>query len=314
MIAIKRRNTCRSCQPGWLWLMLFLTIGTSGLGCAMTPYRYGRFHETTESDGPVPKVPFVFGQPNKTVDRIAMIASAPSRILPLSSKVSNHALSEETAEKLQTYLEENDLADVLVRVNQYDPLGEWDRLRENTRIAPGWRYTFGTASLLGYTLFPGRIFGGDHYNPFSNSLHVNSDVPALLMAESAYAKDLHSRRWAGAYAVINEFPILSAWRYSIAARDVVGYARLKEDDEIERELYRVVYPIIGVQIALGGHSAASLLTSMPLMALPISALGGALGGHAVGQMQIAIRERQRNAESVQHRKTLAKYNSRPTDW
>ncbi|MBS0205881.1 MAG: hypothetical protein JSS49_23520 [Planctomycetes bacterium] len=58
------------------------------------------------------------------MNRLAIIASAPSQILLLSSRVSNHTLSAETADKLQSYLSENDLAAVLVRVNQYDPIGE----------------------------------------------------------------------------------------------------------------------------------------------------------------------------------------------
>lgn len=39
----------------------------------------------------------------------------------------------------------------------------------------GWRYSIGMLSWLQYTLLPGRLFGGDHYNPYSNTISLYSD-------------------------------------------------------------------------------------------------------------------------------------------
>ena len=228
---------------------------------------------------------------------MAWFVALPSRILPLNPNVNSHTLSADSADQLKTYLQENELTDVLVRVNQYDPGGEWSRLRQNSRIAPGWKYTFGTASVIGYTLFPGRVFGGDIYNPFTNSLYVNSDVPAMLIVEAAYAKDIHARALPGTYAAVNEFPVLTLWRHTRAVNDTLGYA-LKEDNwDLERDTYRTVYPLMGVHAALGGHSAASWAMAMPMITIPISMVGGAAAGHTVGQTTIAYRERQRKTVS-----------------
>lgn len=271
---------------------MLIVLALCGSGCVSGPYQFGRFQESHRTDEPQ-EVVFEHGEPHKVLDRMAWVVGLPSRILPFHPKVNSHTMSAETAEKLEAYLTENDLTDVLVRVNQYDPVGEWRRLRRNHRIAPGWKYTFGTASMIGYTLIPGRVFGGDVYNPFTNSLYVNSDVAAMLIAEAAYAKDIHSREHPGTYAAVNELPVLTLWRYTLAVNETVGYARHQDDWELERETYRTVYPLMGIQAALGGHSAASWVRALPGVTVPITMVGGAIVGHTVGQTTIAQRERQR---------------------
>jgi len=78
--------------------------------------------------------------------------------------------------------EQNRLNSVLVRSNQYAPLDEFKRMVANDRIRPVWKSTFGTFNLLKYTLLPGRLVGGDWYNPYSNSLHIYSDNPTIAIS------------------------------------------------------------------------------------------------------------------------------------
>ena len=280
----------------WASKPLLAICWLSAVGCAVTPYRVGHSPDAnTVMEKPV-EIAIAYGQPHKMLDDVAWVVGLPTRLLPMHANVNNHKLSRETADKLKAYLRENDLTDVYVRVNQYDPSGEWRRLRENTRIAPGWRYSVGAAGLIAYSVLPGRVFGGDLYNPFTNSLYINSDVPAVVLMEAAYAKDINSRRLPGVYATVNELPVLSLWRHTHAINDVLGYARAHDDWDVERETYRVVYPQMGVHAALGGHSAAALGTAMPLITIPIIAVGGAIAGHAVGQATIAKRVAARSAE------------------
>ena len=141
-------------------------------GCATLPYRYSNFHPDAASEAPPSEVAIEHGTPNKTLDRIAWVIGIPSRILPLHRKVNDHKLSDETAARLTEYLVANDLTDVQVYVNHYDPAGQWRRLPKNKRISPGWLYTFGVFSYLNYTFIPSRVFGGDAYNPYTNcALH-----------------------------------------------------------------------------------------------------------------------------------------------
>ncbi len=270
------------------WVLLAIVCWLGGSGCATVPYRYGQFQSSKDDSRPE-EIAFEYGRPQKTLDRIAWVTGIWSRILPLNPHVNNHSLSEESKAKLTAYLEDNDLTDVLVRVNQYDPKGEWRRLRENHRVAPGWRYTAGLLSLAHYSLIPGRVFGGDQYNPFTNSLYLNSDVSAVVLHEAAYAKDVRSRSLPGSYAVFNEIPVLSLWRHVNGVNDVLGYARANDDWAVERETYRVVYPQMGV------HSMALSGTFVPFWDGLLLTVAGAAAGHTTGQFAIARRTKERNA-------------------
>jgi hypothetical protein len=71
---------------------------------------------------------------------------------------------------------------------------------------------------------------------------------------------------------------------------------LNDDWELERETYRIVYPVMGIEAALGGHSAVSSVAALPLLTMPITAIGGAATGHIVGRTTIKRRERERELE------------------
>ncbi|HEV3137002.1 MAG TPA: hypothetical protein VGZ26_03845 [Pirellulales bacterium] len=264
----------------WIGGLLLL----AHLGCAATPYHYGQFRGAASDADPPPSVVIEYGQPNKTLDRIAWVAGAPARIFPLTAKINNHQLSPESAEKLRAYLEKNQLTDVYVYVNHYDPSGQWRRLRKNELVSPLWRYSFGVFSFVGYTVLPSRVFGGDRYNPYTNSLYLNSDVPAVALHEAAFAKDIHARKLPGTYAAINDIPGLGLWRRSLAVSDVLGYARVENDWETERQTYRVLYPRMG---------AESTAVAAPLVgawwAGPVLGLGGAAVGHVTGRTLAARR-------------------------
>ena len=233
------------CLAAWLGL------------AAAVPYRYGKFHTdpladqvadppaeaSPESSGPQVE----FGKPNKMLDGLASFFTLPEKILGLNPKIDNHAVSLDTVAKLRHYLDANDLADVAISVNCYDPIGQWRALRENHRVGAGWRYSFGTLSVVGYTLLPNRVFGGDTYNPFTNSLYVDSDVPAIAMMEAAYAKRIHAQKLPGTYVAAAIVPGVALARQCRAVGDVLGYARAEHDWEIERQGYQVLYAQVGAE-------------------------------------------------------------------
>jgi hypothetical protein len=264
------------------WIGVWLLAG----GCAHLPYEYGHFPAAHSEDAPQ-EVVVVYGKPRKALDRIGWVVGIPDRILPLNSKINNHKISPETTDKLKEYLEQNDLTDVYVCVNQYDPRGQWRRLRTNKLIRPGWRYTLGSLSLLSYSLFPGRIFGGDEYNPYTNSLYINSDVPALVLYEAAYAKDLRGRKAPGAYAAVNDLPLLGLWRTTHGMSDVLSYTRARNDWETERQTYHVLYPRIGIETMTPAVPFVPVWWGRPLLGV-----AGAAAGHATGRAVAAHRDKQ----------------------
>ncbi len=191
-------------------------------GCALKPYRYGHYHDSHSGDDTPQEIEVIHGEPNEKLDRIGRIIGFPARILPMNKKINDHHITPETEEKIATFLRKNDLTDVTVFINEYDPKDQWRRLRANKQIGAGWRYTMGSLSVIGYTLLPGRIFGGDKYNPFTNSLSLNSDLPAVALREAAYAKDVHNHKYPGSYAVGQELPFVGLWSDTVAVRDVCG--------------------------------------------------------------------------------------------
>lgn len=273
------------------WAVLLIACIAVQSGCAITPYRYGNFH--TENDN-LPSTPeFEYGEPHKVLDGIAWTTGLFARILTLNRSVNKHEISDETEIKIATYLDENDLNDVLVSVNQYDPKGQWRRLRETRQVGALWRYSFGTMTLVQYTLLPGRVFGGDYYNPFTNTLYVNSDVPAVVLHEAAYAKDVHSRHFPGTYASINELPLIGAWRHVVGINDILGYAQLNDDWDVERETYCVVYPQMGI------YSTALTGSFVPFWDGMIITVASAAAGHATGHVAMSRRMKERELHSLE---------------
>ena len=220
------------------------------------------------------------GQPNQLVDGAGWVLGIPDKLLLWDHRVLNHSVSDDTTRAVLTYLQKNQLSDVCVRVNQYAPGEEWRRLTKNEHVGPGWRYTLGALSLVGYTVLPGRVFGGQKYNPYTNSVYLYSDVPSLGIVAAAYAKDVHRRDLPGTYAAVNELPILSIWHERVNTKDALAYVRTSGDREQQAAAFKILYPNYGVLVA----ESLSPFSTTPAVFLMI---GGAVVGHAKGQVRAA---------------------------
>jgi|694.fasta_scaffold05246_8 hypothetical protein len=216
------------------------------------------------------------GREMPVLDTIGWIIGIPSKIILWDSRVDRHCISPETEQVLVKYIEDNGLYHVKFRLNQYAPIQDWHRLRANKSVGWGWRYTLGVLSLAGEAILPGRVFGGDRYNPYTATVHLYSDVPAIALHEAAHAKDFSRRKYAGTYAAVYLVPGVPLWHESIASRDVVAYLQYLGDPELEKEGYHILYPAYGTYV---GSAAGSLL---PDYANPLY-IGGVLWGHAVGR-------------------------------
>jgi hypothetical protein len=218
----------------------------------------------------------VVGTPRPVIDAIGWLIGLPSKIMFWNRRVENHRISAETQDHLKAYLQANGLDQVKVRVNQYQPRDDWRRLRRNTSVAWPWRYTFGAVITLGETLIPGRIFGGDHYNPYTATIHLYSDLPSIAFHEAAHAKDFSNRRYPGNYAALYALPCVSLWHERIATNDVLSYVQYRNDAELRREAYHILYPAYGTY---AGNAAGY---AVPKYSYPIY-IGGILVGHAIGR-------------------------------
>ena len=133
------------------------------------------------------------GKPRPIIDAAGRLLGLPNRIAIGDARVDNHEVSAETELEIVNYLEQNGLNSVLVRSNQYAPGDELKRMISNNKIRPFWKLTFGGYNFLKYTFLPGRLTGGDWYNPYSDSLHIYSDSSILGIAKATYADDVRRR-------------------------------------------------------------------------------------------------------------------------
>jgi len=218
------------------------------------------------------------GQDRPVVDGVGWVFGIPSKILLWDRRALNHNVSDATVAEVTEYLDRNHLHHTVVRVNQYVPLQEWKRLTQNRNIAPGWRYSVGTLKWVKYTLVPGRLFGKDEYNPYTNSLYLYSDMPTLGLSEAAYAKDVSTRERPGTYAAAQELPLVSLWHETLATGEVERYVRIHGSSEDMNKIRHDLYARYGMEIA---GSATQLLPD----GSGLFAILGAVGGHATATFQ-----------------------------
>lgn len=218
------------------------------------------------------------GRKCAVVDGAGWVFAIPSKVVLWNSKVNNHNVSPESEARIEEFLATHELDDVKVRLNQYAPWDEWRRLTQNKTMSPGWRYTFGAFHTAGYTLLPGRIFGEDYYNPYTNTLNVYGDVPSISMMEGAYASDLKSREKPGVYAFSQEIAGLNMWHQTIAMKAALTHIEETGTADEIREAYNVLYPRYGLQ----GGQALDALVPIPVVG-NVFQIGGLVAGHCAGR-------------------------------
>src|SRR6478609_1055460 len=164
---------------------LFVAALIAFAGCAqqraLSRYAYGDAgnYYTSDTLQAITGEQIERGQRRPVLDGVGWVLGIPSKIVLWDRRVDNHSVSSETEVAIAEYLAVNDLTSVKLRLNQYAPRDEWRRLVANKAVGPGWRYTFGAIEWVGDAIFPGRVFGGDNYNPYTNTMNIYSDVPAI---------------------------------------------------------------------------------------------------------------------------------------
>ena len=214
------------------------------------------------------------GRPVPIVDALGhCVFSLPTKLILWNWRACNHHISPETAAVVADYLEVNQLAKVKVRFNQYSPGGEWQRLVENSDVAPGYRYTLGVLWWVVYTVLPDRLFAGlimtDYYNPFTNTVNVYSDLPVVALHEGGHAKDFGRVTHKGTYALGRILIPIELMQEYIASEDAISWCLATNNREMERSAYKLLYPAFGTYV--GGAI------------IPFGGILGAIPGHIAGR-------------------------------
>ena len=243
-------------------------------GCATTPYKCGSTQRYITSPELAARTQpqIELGRPNVVIDSLGWVWGIGAKLTLFDRRVENHRIDARTEAEIAAYLQENELSTVKVRLNQYRPLDDWGRLRANKSVGAGWRYTFGAMSVLGETILPGRVFGRDHYNPFTNTIHLYSNVPALALHEAGHSKDYARRKWKGTYAAIYFLPFAPLSQEAVATNDALSYIVANRDLEAQQEAYEILYPAYGTYVgnAISGP-------------VPHGYFIGLIGGHIAGR-------------------------------
>jgi len=210
------------------------------------------------------------GKPNVIVDSIGNITGLLTKVLLLNPKMENHHISPETEQVIKKYIEDKpeEMKDTKVRLNQFAPGGEFKRLVKNKKIKWWWRIFPGIPTTV--LSLGGRLFGGDHYNPYTDTINIYSDVPAVLLHEAGHAVDFNEhaeKGTSGIYAVGRLLIPVTLHQEHTASEKAINYLKETKDREGEQEAYKTLYPAGGTYV---GGAVSSL---------PFASAAGAVVGH-----------------------------------
>lgn len=188
------------------------------------------------------------GRPKIVFDTLGNVLSLPKKIILINFKIDNHAFSPETRKIFEEYFQEKMgfVNDTKVRVNQFSPVREYQRLVRNKKISWWWRVFPGipvtTISLAG------RLLGGDNYNPYTDTISLYSDIPSVALHEAAHAVDTAEKvkeGWADVYTLGRILPPVTLHQECVASEKVLAYLEEKRDRKQESHAYKTLYPAFG---------------------------------------------------------------------
>jgi hypothetical protein len=265
-------------------ILTALGVAVMGSGCATVPYRYGKEADYIGAKIPDNTPQIIQGRPNRFLDASDWIwpGSLFGKLLLWNHKVDSHQFSTRTVAAVEQYLADNELRDVKVHINAYHPGAELRRTVKNRSIGAGWRYTLGIFSWLGYTIMPGRFFGGDNYNPYSNTIHLYSDLIPVALHEGGHSKDFARRSLKGTYGFIYAYvPGFNLYPEALASNEALSYLRAKGDVPLSKSAYKLLYPAYGTYL---GASVGDWVSGPIVYAVQA---GVVIPAHIVGRVKAA---------------------------
>lgn len=192
----------------------------------------------------------------------------------------NHRISAESEQALSEFIQEYKLTDVKIRLNQWAPHKEIGRLFKNPHIAWPYKILFFPSTLI--TSLLARPFSGllisDYYDPGSNTIHIFSDHPAILLHEAGHALDFSRKEHKGTYAIARILPGVNLFQESIASDEAIFYFESKKQYEKLLAAYKILYP-----------AYATYMISY-ISAAPVAYIGAIIIGHWMGRFKAREKE------------------------
>lgn len=289
----ERRNlACSVKHRPQAWLVGLLAVWLTS-GCVSSSYRYGLDRQGSAEPLPAKSASLTvsLGEPPPRLARLEKFVQWPREsIRKLSGRPALEgdaalARRDEAVSLAEEYLLANGVEELFIDVRTYDPREQWQRLRANESLHPLVRYTGGSLSWLRYTLLPRTVFRSDHFDPFTNTLSLNSDDPARAILESARVKEYQRERWIGrgGYAMLLWLPLVPLVHETRVASDALTYSEHHLEGSLQDELYPVAYARVGSTLVSETLSVFTLSPGTPFFARPVLVGTGRLTGRSVGR-------------------------------
>lgn len=198
-------------------------------------------------------------------------------------------LSPTTIRIMNDYLEDNELEFLNIEFQTETPKDDWNRLEANTSINPLLKYSLGSFDWLSNAIIKPSFWGRNYYDPYTNTMHINSNNNLEIMAEMSYAKIIQRQSYPGLYALSSKLPFISIFAQKQKTNEMIAYAKSKQDWELEKATIRKMYPGM-----LNGSSkdigrVAGIFFG-PFYLRPAISVGGVLIGYTVAEWEISQRE------------------------
>jgi hypothetical protein len=227
------------------------------------------------------------GWPLRFLDALKNTLSIPDKILLFNTHVDSNVFDPAIEEDLAAFSHRHGLR-VHVRINEYAPLAELGRLFTEGRPNILLRLTVGLLSWLGYCLNIGRLFGGDFYSPWTHTVHLSSNHPAIALHEMGHAVDFSRRSWPGLYALSRYIPGVALYQEYVASVYAIEFLHDERRHDDEVRAYRLLIPAYSTYV-LG--AIIELFPTSVTRTLLFYVIGGghALAVHYAGQRMDALR-------------------------
>lgn len=198
-------------------------------------------------------------------------------------------ISAETRDILNEYLARHHVENINIVFNEYNTSASFRRLRNNPHVSSAVRYTAGMATVVGGGIVSNRVIDRNVYNPFTNTLELNSDRPAQILGLVAVARRKQDLNHSDGYAMLSAMPVASSIIHSLGANDAAEFAKEADLWEVEQQAHRDAYKHGSRAITMGVMPVA------PFYAMPLIAVGGDLTARRLAQRRITRRDQERLA-------------------
>lgn len=169
-----------------------------------------------------------------------VISYIPSKIAGLAGQDTSRTISKETLQRVEEYLQRNDLGHVKVFANVYKPGMVWNRTFSNPRLMTVTKLFSGSMNALMQTLFPQKalLAGINLYDQYTDAITLSNNDISMALFACAQAKATAMRRNPILYNAAKDFlPAATPIGNLNASMDVIHYLqKYGTQEEVEKAI------------------------------------------------------------------------------